>query len=112
MATQRRSCLLLLALALVLGPATKACSDDSNPPPGDGAGAADQAVPGGEARAEAAQPCLEGQKFCPNLEQLKVCQGGKWVDLADCSTKKSASGYLCTCSVTLGACQYGGTVCP
>ncbi len=110
MAMQRHSCLLLLALAL--GLSATACSDDSNPPTGDGAGAADQAGPAGEARAEAAQPCLEGQKFCADLDHLKICQGGKWVDHADCSTKKSASGYPCTCSVTLGACQYGGAVCP
>lgn len=109
MAMHRHTCLLrllLLLLALVLGPAATGCSDDSNPPPGDSAQAADQASPGSDT-----QPCVEGQKFCASLDKLKICQGGKWVDQADCSTKKRG-GYTCTCSVTLGACQYGGTICP
>jgi hypothetical protein len=99
----RQMCVLLGVMALS-GPG---CSDDSRPV-GDGPKIADRSS------REAPPTCTEGDRHCATLTTIQACQGGTWVDVADCSSKLDPTGkYPCTCSVTLmGICQFGGKACP
>lgn len=101
----RRLCAVVAVLLAVA-----ACSDDSKPTTDGKPPVVDHSVTPREATTSAdhGPACKEGNKICATLHKVQTCQGGKWVDTADCTQMKDPSGGSnCTCSATLMfVCQY------